>query len=104
MAIMKKKDEANASGGQKKIKPVNKKATEKKGANGKAAKPKLTTRIKNYFSAVVSEMKRVVWPTRKELVSASFIVIGALIFFGVFIAIIDNVVIIPLEALASLGN
>ena len=49
-------------------------------------------------------MKRVVWPTRKELVNASLIVVGALIFFGVFIAIIDNIVLIPLEALAGLGK
>ena len=49
-------------------------------------------------------MKRVVWPTKKELLNASLIVIGALVFFGVFVAVIDNIVLIPLEALASLGK
>lgn len=82
----------------------NKKAQEKKGKNGKAAKPSLITRIKDYFKAVKSEMKRVVWPTRKELLNASVIVVGALIFFGVFIAIIDNIILIPLEALGNLGK
>ena len=82
----------------------NKKTAEKRGKNGKAAKPGLGTRIKDYFKAVKAEMKRVVWPTRKELVNASLIVVGALIFFGVFIAIIDNIVLIPLEALAGLGK
>lgn len=81
-----------------------KKAVEKKGKNGKAAKPSLLNRAKDYIKGVRSELKRVVWPTRKELVNASLIVIGALIFFGVFIAIIDNIVLIPLDALAKLGS
>ena len=48
-------------------------------------------------------MQRVVWPTRPELVNASLIVVGALVFFGVGIAIIDNIIIIPLDAIATLG-
>lgn len=44
-----------------------------------------------------------VWPTRPELVNASLIVVGALVFFGVGIAIIDNIIIIPLDAIATLG-
>ena len=82
----------------------NRKKTEKKGKNGRAAKPSLLTRIKTYLNGVKSEMKRVVWPTKKELLNASLIVIGALVFFGVFVAVIDNIVLIPLEALASLGK
>lgn len=98
------KKQEQASIKAKKAKAKKKEAMDKKGKNGKAAKPSLWLRIKNYFKAVKSEMKRVVWPTRKELVNASLIVVGALIFFGVFIAIIDNIVLIPLDALASLGK
>jgi len=75
-----------------------------KGKDGRAAKPSRWQRIKNWFKDVKSEMQRVVWPTRPELINASLIVIGALVFFGVFIAIIDNVVIIPLNWIASLGQ
>lgn len=75
----------------------------KKGKDGKAAKPGLWTRFVTYCKAVKSEMQRVVWPTRQELVSASIIVVGALIFFGVLIAIVDNLIIIPLDAISSLG-
>ena len=106
-----KKQSANAKAAQaaveqqKKVKPNNaKKAEEKKGKNGKTKKPGLFTCIKDYFKAVKSEMKRVVWPTKQELINASLIVIGALVFFGVFIAIIDNIVIVPLDALASLSK
>jgi preprotein translocase subunit SecE len=74
-----------------------------KGSDGKAAKPSLWKRFVTYCKEVKGEMQRVVWPTRSELLNASLIVIGALVFFGVFIAIIDNVIIIPLDAISSLG-
>jgi len=76
-----------------------KEAKPAKGANGKPAKPGMWTRFKNYVKAVRTEMQRVVWPTRP----ASLIVIGAIVFFGVFIAIIDNVIILPLSWISSLG-
>lgn len=75
----------------------------KKGENGKAAKPGVWRRFVNYCKAVKVEMQRVVWPTRQELVNASLIVIGAIVFFGVYIAIIDNIIIIPLDWISSLG-
>ncbi len=65
--------------------------------------PSRWERFKTYIRAVRSEMHRVVWPTRPELVNASLIVIGALLFFGIYIAIIDNIVIIPLDWISSLG-
>ncbi len=74
-----------------------------KGKNGKAPKPALKDRFFAYVKNVKSEMQRVVWPTRPELINASLIVLGALIFFGVFIAIMDNVVIVPLTWIANLG-
>ena len=67
-------------------------------------KPSLWRRFVNYCKEVKGEMQRVVWPTRPELVNASLIVVGALVFFGVGIAIIDNIIIIPLDAIATLGG
>ena len=66
-------------------------------------KPSLWRRFVNYCKEVKGEMQRVVWPTRPELVNASLIVVGALVFVGVGIAIIDNIIIIPLDAIATLG-
>ena len=93
--VLSSKKDANASKAKSKA--------EIKGKDGKPAKPGLWARFVTYCKDVKSEMQRVVWPTRKELVNASLIVIGALVFFGVYIAIIDNIVIIPLDAIASLG-
>ncbi len=68
----------------------------------KETKPK-KTRFK-FFKDVRAEMKRVTWPTREDVTRWSGVVVGALIFFGVYTAVLDNVVITPgLLALANLG-
>ncbi len=79
------------------------KQTPARDASGKPKKVGIFTRIKNYLGEVRAEMRRVTWPTRQELINASFIVVGALIFFGVYIAIIDNIVVIPLDWIAGLA-
>lgn len=66
-------------------------------------KPSLWRRFVNYCKEVKGEMQRVVWPTRPELLNASLIVVAALVFFGVGIAIIDNIIVIPLDAISTLG-
>ena len=36
-------------------------------------------------------MKRVTWPTRQDVIRWSGVVVGALVFFGVYVAVLDNV-------------
>jgi preprotein translocase subunit SecE len=58
----------------------------------KAAAPKkdgIFKKITNYFHNVRLEIKRTTWPSRDEVLRMSLIVIGALLFFGVFIFIAD---------------
>lgn len=43
----------------------------------------------NFFKAVVREMKRVSWPTKEELYRYTLVVIGTVIFFSIFFAIVD---------------
>ena len=83
--------------------PEKAKATKAVAKSDPNKKPSLWRRFVNYCKDVKGEMQRVVWPTRPELVNASLIVVGALVFFGVGIAIIDNIIIIPLDAIATLG-
>ena len=83
--------------------PEKAKATKAVAKSDPNKKPSLWRRFVNYCKEVKGEMQRVVWPTRSELVNASLIVVGALVFFGVGIAIIDNIIIIPLDAIATLG-
>ena len=57
-----------------------------------------------FFKDVKAEMKRVTWPTRKDVIRWSGVVVGALVFFGVYVAILDNVIVTPaLVALSGLG-
>ena len=68
------------------------KAAEKKSAkSSKQAqkKPSIFKRIFAYFKNVRLEIKRTTWPTRNEVFRMSLIVVGALLFFGVFIFIMD---------------
>lgn len=83
--------------------PEKAKATKAVAKSDPNKKPSLWRRFVNYCKEVKGEMQRVVWPTRPELVNASLIVVGALVFFGVGIAIIDIIIIIPLDAIATLG-
>ncbi len=77
----------------------------KTGKPGKApapAKPGFFARIGNYFRDVRSETKRVVWPTRPEVLNSSVVVIVTLIFFAGFIAATDLVVQQIINALTSI--
>ena len=56
-------------------------------------KPK-KTRFK-FLKDVRAEMKRVTWPTREDVIRWTGVVVGALVFFGVYVAVLDNVIITP---------
>ncbi|MDO4590931.1 MAG: preprotein translocase subunit SecE [Slackia sp.] len=77
-------------------KPQAKKAEEKK------AKPK-KQRFK-FLKEVKAELKRVTWPTRPEVLRWTGVVVAALVFFGVFVAVLDNLIVTPLiVALSGIG-
>ena len=57
-----------------------------------------------FLKDVRAEMKRVTWPTRQDVTRWTGVVVGALIFFGVYVAVLDNVIITPaLVGLSGLG-
>ncbi len=91
----KSQQEANAAASKPEAKKVAAKqsAPAKKTAKAKKKdknkKPGFFGRIKNYFTSVRSEMKRVVWPTKKELLNYSVTVCVSLIVVGVVIALLD---------------
>ena len=58
-----------------------------------------------FLSQVRSELKRVTWPTRSEVLRWSGVVVAALLFFGVFVLILDNLIVTPLlVAISSLSD
>lgn len=77
-------------------------AKQPKKAEEKKAKPK-KQRFK-FLKEVKSELKRVTWPTRPEVLRWTGVVVAALVFFGVFVAVLDNLIVTPLiVALSGLG-
>lgn len=64
------------------------KAKEKK----KGGKPGPFARVRNYFASVRSEMRRVTWPSKKELINYSVVVCVSLAIVGVVIALLDFVI------------
>ena len=66
------------------------------------AKPK-KQRFK-FLKEVRSELKRVTWPTRNEVLSWTGVVVGALLFFGIFVAVLDNLIVTPIVVgISSIG-
>lgn len=74
------------------------KAVEKK-AEKKAAKPK--KKRFQFLRDVKAEMKRVTWPSRQDVLRWSVVVVAALLFFGIYVAVLDNGIITPLLFLIS---
>lgn len=64
----------------------------KKASKNKSDKPGFFARTKAYFTSVRSEMKRVVWPSKKDLVNYSVTVCVSLVVIGVVIALLDAVI------------
>ncbi len=64
--------------------------------NAKKEEKKPKKKRFQFFRDVKAEMKRVTWPSRTDVLRWSGVVVVALLFFGIFVALLDNVVITPL--------
>jgi preprotein translocase subunit SecE len=47
------------------------------------------TGVREFFGEVRNELKRVTWPSRKEVYATTFVVILTSIFFGVYLWVVD---------------
>ena len=68
-----------------------------------SSKPNVFQRLVKYFSDVRAELKRVVWPTRPEVINSSVVVIVTLIFFTLFTFLLDQVVLFLVASIAKIG-
>ena len=60
--------------------------------------------VAKYFRELKSELKKVVWPTPKQLLKNTLVVVICVLFVGVFIWLFDLVAKVLIEALLGLGN
>lgn len=70
----------------------------------KTAKPNVGQRIVRYFNDVKAEMRRVVWPTRTEIINSSWIVVVTLLVFIVLIFGFDYISSAVVRFLAQVGG
>jgi preprotein translocase subunit SecE len=71
----------------------------------KAARLNVFARFGKYVGDVRVEMKRVVWPNRKEVINSSIVVIMTLMFFVAFTFLIDSLSSwLFLDLLAGIGR
>lgn len=100
--FFKKSDKDDSSAVVSKQEKVGK-DTQKKVEKAPEKKPAKKRRF-GFFKDVRTELKRVTWPTKQDVLHWSVVVVAALVFFGVFVGLLDNVIITPLLiAISGLG-
>ncbi|MBF4509221.1 MAG: preprotein translocase subunit SecE [Aeromicrobium sp.] len=73
--------------------------------NSGAKKPSIFARFGKYLKDVRTELRRVVWPTRAEVINSSIVVIITLVFFVLFTLVIDSISsFVFLDVLAGIGR
>lgn len=75
---------------------------ETKKRNLAAQQPKKKTSVKEYFKGIRIEMKKVVWPTKKELGSYTAVVILTCAFFALAFWAIDSGFLALLKAVLNI--
>ena len=60
--------------------------------------------IKKYFRDLKSEIKKVVWPTRKQVINNTGVVLTVMVVVGLFLAGIDAGLGAAVKALLSIGG
>jgi len=74
-------------------------------ANSTVAKPNIFARFGRYLKDVRTELRRVIWPSKAEVINSSIVVIVTLIFFVLFTLIVDNISsYVFIDVLAKIGR
>lgn len=66
--------------------------------------PKKKGGIKRYFKELKSEMKKVVWPTRKKVLNNTGIVMGVMVFMGLFLFAVDSGLGYAIQQILKIGR
>jgi preprotein translocase subunit SecE len=64
-------------------------AAEKRGGTGRSTKRATRTTPALFFRQVVGELRKVIWPTRKELVTYTVVCMVFVIFMVIFVTSLD---------------
>lgn len=93
--------QSNKDGGAKPATKAAGKSAAKSGTN----KPNAFVRFTKYLKDVRTELRRVIWPSRSDVINSSIVVVVTLVFFMVFTLIIDNISsFLFIDVLAGIGR
>lgn len=81
---------------------IDSKATKSKNNSAKTDKKK--GGIKKYFKDLKSEIKKVVWPSKKQVINNTGVVLTVMVIVGLFLAGIDAGLGAAIKALLSIGS
>jgi len=65
-------------------------------------KVKLGARIKKFFKDYKSELKKIVWPTKQQVIKNTSVVVFVIIVIAAFIGVLDLIFGLGIKALANL--
>ena len=57
-----------------------------------------------FFHQVIEEGKKIVWPTRKEVILTSIVVLIFALIFGLFLAFVDEIIIGVLQLILRFNH
>ena len=60
-------------------------------AKSSGKQPNVFQRLAKYFKDVRAEIRRVVWPTRPEILNSSLVVLVMLTLMTIFVSIVDGI-------------
>jgi preprotein translocase subunit SecE len=69
-----------------------------------APKPNIIMRFVQYLRDVRRELKRVVWPTRNEVINSSLVVMVTLAFFVLFTFVVDSISVYVIGLISRIGG
>ena len=69
-----------------------------------AKEPKKKGGIKRYFNELKSEMKKVVWPTKKKVLNNTGIVMTVMAFMGLFLFAVDSGLGYAIKQILKIGS
>ncbi len=68
------------------------------------SKPTLWNKLAKFIREVRSEMRKVSWPNRKELITYTIVVVVTVIIVALFTSVVDVIITAILNLLARLGG
>lgn len=86
------------------MEPKAEKAPKEKKAKAADKKPGFFARLSKWFRELKSELKKVQWPTKKQTVNNTLVVIACVIVVGIFIWIFDALALAVVNALLHLAG